>query len=164
MLFQAVDWVALAPACGAGVGAAVMGGLAPDIDAEDSTIKRELGAAGALASTGLGLLGVKHRGLTHYGITAGLVAAGAWLIGRQFGYDDVGLAFGLGYLSHILADAMTQHGVPLWGPLPGRFHLLPKPLRLRTGSPAETLVFMVLTLALAVACWLVFKSGWRLKS
>lgn len=129
-------------------GAAILGALAPDIDAEDSTIKHELGGAGAIASWGLGLAGVKHRGLTHYGLTAGLALAAAWLIGRQFGLGDVGLAFGLGYLSHILADAMTKHGVPLWGPLPGQFHLLPKALRLRTGSPAETLLFMVLVLVL----------------
>lgn len=132
-------------------GAAILGALAPDIDAEDSTIKRELGGAGTVASWGLGLVGVKHRGLTHYGLTAGLALATAWLIGQQFGYGDVGLAFGLGYLSHIMADAMTKHGVPLWGPLPGQFHLLPKALRLRTGSLAETLVFMTLT---GVLMWL----------
>ncbi|MCL4297952.1 MAG: metal-dependent hydrolase [Anaerolineae bacterium] len=129
-------------------GAAILGALAPDIDAEESTIKHELGGAGTVASGGLGLAGVKHRGLTHYGLTAGLALAAAWLIGRQFGYGDVGLAFGLGYLSHILADAMTKQGVPLWGPLPGQFHLLPKALCMRTGSPAETLLFMALVLVL----------------
>lgn len=129
-------------------GAAILGALAPDIDAEDSTIKHELGGAGAVASWGLGLAGVKHRGLTHYGLTAVLALAAAWLIGGQFGLGDVGLAFGLGYLSHILADAMTKQGVPLWGPLAGQFHLLPKALCMRTGSPAETLLFMALVLIL----------------
>src|SRR5512137_425988 len=76
--------------------AAILGALAPDIDAEDSMIKRELGAAGGAASLGLRLFGVKHRGLTHYEITVALVVLAAWLLGRQFGYTDVGLAFGLG--------------------------------------------------------------------
>src|SRR5262245_9482082 len=83
------------------LGAAIIGALAPDIDAEDSSIKRSLGLAGYLASFGLRLLGVQHRGLTHYGLVALLVTVGAWLITSKIGYGDIGLAFGLGYLSHI---------------------------------------------------------------
>jgi hypothetical protein len=59
----------------------------------------------------------------------------------------VGLAFGLGYISHILiADAMTKHGVPLWGPLPGNFHLLPGPFRIQTGGFVEQLVFVMVAM------------------
>ena len=125
-------------------GAAILGALLPDIDAEDSAIKRELGTAGALTSFGLRLFGVAHRGLTHYGVTALLVMVASWLIGLRLGCADVGLAFGLGYLSHVaVADAMTQYGIPLLWPLPGRFHLLPRALRIKTGGPAEALVFML---------------------
>jgi membrane-bound metal-dependent hydrolase YbcI (DUF457 family) len=56
------------------LGAAVLGALVPDIDTEeDSMIKRELGLGGAVASFGLRLFGVQHRGLTHYGIVSLLV-------------------------------------------------------------------------------------------
>lgn len=125
--------------------AAVLGALAPDIDTEeDSMIKRELGLGGVIASFGLRLCGVQHRGLTHYGIVALLVTLLGWVFWSKFGYGDVGLAFGLGYLSHVaIADAMTKHGVPLLWPLPGQFHLLPKPFRIKTGGPVETLIFIV---------------------
>ncbi len=133
--------------------AAILGALAPDIDAEESTIKSTLGLVGKLVSFMLRLVGVKHRGVTHYGLTALLILAATFLCWRTgWAYGDVGLAFGLGYLSHILADAMTKHGVPLLWPLPGQFHLLPGPLRIRTGGPVETLVFLLVALVLA---WLL---------
>ncbi|GIK42106.1 MAG: hypothetical protein BroJett011_59390 [Chloroflexota bacterium] len=129
--------------------AAILGALAPDIDAEDSTIENSLGTAGSVASVGLRLFGVQHRGLTHYGIVAVLVTVVAWLFAAKIGYGDVGLAFGLGYLSHvIIADAMTKHGVPLLWPLPGQFHLLPGPFRIKTGSLVETLIFIGVTVLL----------------
>jgi inner membrane protein len=127
------------------LGAAILGALVPDIDVdEESSIKHELRGVGTAASFILRLLGVQHRGLTHFGIVALLVTLAGWACGSKFGYGDIGLAFGLGYLSHVvIADAMTLHGVPLLWPLPGQFHLLPKPLRIRTGGPAETLIFIV---------------------
>lgn len=131
--------------------AAVLGALAPDIDAEDSAIKRELGLAGRALSTGLHLAGVQHRGLTHRGVIALAVLAVGLVLGRLTGYPDAGLAFGLGYLSHLLADALTKTGVPLLWPLPGRVHLLPPGLRIRTGGLGELLVFI---LTAGVMAWL----------
>ncbi len=128
--------------------AALLGALLPDIDAEESTIKGELGLAGQAVSLILKIFGVRHRGLTHRGLTALLALALGCLIGWRLGYADVGLAFGLGYLSHLIGDAMTKHGVPLLWPLPGQFHLLPGPLRIRTGGPVENLVFLAAGLAL----------------
>lgn len=133
-------------------GAAILGSLAPDLDAEDSAIKRELGAAGTVVSQGLRLVGVKHRGLTHRGLVAGLVLALSWGLGRHLGYPEVGLAFGLGYLSHLVADGLTWHGIPLLWPWPGQVHLLPRPLRVRTGGPGEVLIFILVGLALV---WLL---------
>ncbi len=133
--------------CGA---AAILGALLPDLDAEDSTIQRELGGLGILVQ----LLGVKHRGVLHSGLAAAAVTLLAAAAGWWFGYPDVGLAFGLGYLSHVaIADAMTVSGVPLWWPLKKRFHLLPRPLRVRTGGPVEKLVFIVAAGALLL--WLL---------
>ena len=80
---------------------AMIGALAPDIDAEDSSIKRGLGVAGHVASFSLRLFGIRHRGLTHYGLIALLVTTLGWLFTVKSGYGDIGLAFGLGYLSHV---------------------------------------------------------------
>jgi membrane-bound metal-dependent hydrolase YbcI (DUF457 family) len=136
-------------------GAAILGALAPDVDAEDSTIQRDMGPAGSLASLGLRSMGVGHRGLTHYGLTTLLVMLVGYLVGRWLGYPDAGLAFGLGYFSHVaIADAMTRYGVPLWAPLSAtRFHLLPRAFRVKTGGPVEALVFLCAGLILAWLAW-----------
>lgn len=127
-------------------GMAVFGALLPDIDAEESAIEGDLGLVGAVVNFGLKKgLKVKHRGVTHYGITCLLVLVASTFIGWLAGYQDVGLAFGLGYLSHALADAMTSSGVPFWWPLSKKkFHLLPALLRVRTGSSREQWVFLAL--------------------
>ena len=145
----------------AGTGA--VGALVPDLDARHSTLKRELGVAGSLASTGLRLAGIKHRGLTHYGLTAGAVLLLAWLLARWLGHPELGLAFGLGYTSHIVADGLTYRGVPLLWPVRSRFYLLPRRLRVRTGGRVEELLFVGIILLLAwlateIAPWLVCSS------
>jgi membrane-bound metal-dependent hydrolase YbcI (DUF457 family) len=134
--------------------AAILGALAPDIDAEDSAIKREMGAVGIFTSLSLQVFGVRHRGLTHYGVTTLLVMVMSYLVGQWLGYPDVGLAFGLGYFSHVvIADALTKHGVPLGWPRPGQFHLLPRALRVKTGGPAEVLVTLSLVLVMVWLGW-----------
>jgi len=134
-------------------GFAILGALLPDVDAEDSTIKREMGAAGTLTSFSLRLLGVGHRGATHYGLTTLGVMVAGYQVSAQMGYPDAGLALGVGYLSHIVADALTKHGVPLWWPLPGNFHLLPGPFRVKTGGMGESMFFMLVSAALAWLAW-----------
>ena len=132
----------------------MLGALAPDLDAERSEIKSTLGLLGSASGVLLSLFGIRHRGLTHYGLTAVLVFIISSLLGWRLGYPDVGLAFGLGYLSHLLADALTLSGVPLLWPLPGNVHLLPRPLRLRTGGLAEQILFLglvVIVLGLLVS-------------
>jgi len=125
--------------------AVVLGSLLPDIDAEESEIKSELGTVGEVAQGWLASFGIEHRGLTHYGLTTVGVILVSSLIGWWLGYGDVGLALGLGYLSHVLlGDSVTIAGVPLLWPRPGRFHLLPRRLRLRTGGPVEGLILLVL--------------------
>ena len=132
-------------------GFAILGALLPDVDAEDSTIKHEMGAAGTLTSLSLKLLGVGHRGVTHYGVTTLGVMIIGYLVSARMGYPDAGLALGVGYLSHVIADALTRHGVPLWWPLPGNFHLLPGPFRIKTGGAGESIFFM---LASATFVWI----------
>jgi inner membrane protein len=129
------------------ISAAIVGSLLPDIDAEDSQIRYEMGEAGLAVSNWLQSFGVQHRGLTHYGLTTLAMIVISELLGWWLGYPDVGLAFGLGYLSHVLADGLTLAGVPLLWPWQKEknVHLLPPPLRLRTGGPVEPLLFVVIT-------------------
>ena len=131
-------------------GAAVVGALLPDLDAEESTIKRELGLVGRVGSGILRLIGVKHRGATHWGIVGLGILILSILLGLKTGYVDVGLAFGSGYLSHLLADALTIQGVALLWPYPKNSHLLPGILRIRTGSPIETLLFTILAISFII--------------
>lgn len=130
-----------------GLSAGILGALLPDIDANESSIKHELGLAGSAISGGLRLLSVKHRGLTHTGLVAAAITVLAMIVGQRFGFTDIGLAFGLGYISHLVADGMTLTGIPLLSPFYRKsIHLLPKPLRVRTGSAVEGLVFLLIAL------------------
>jgi membrane-bound metal-dependent hydrolase YbcI (DUF457 family) len=136
-------------------GAAILGALALDLDAEESSIKGELGLVGEMIQGGLSLLGVKHRGVLHSGLAILGVFTAAGGMGWWLGYADVGLAFGLGYLSHVaVADALTISGVPLFWPLKSSYHLLPQGLRLRTGGPVEGLIFLLVTLGVLGLVWL----------
>ena len=135
------------------LGAATVGALLPDLDANESTIQQELGMLGVAAQSGITLLGVKHRGVLHSGLATVIVLTLSTSIGYRLGYFDVGVAFGLGYASHVLlADALTVAGVPLFWPSSRRFHLLPRFLRIRTGGPAEWFVFIVV---MAIFFWLI---------
>jgi inner membrane protein len=130
------------------MGSAMLGALLPDLDAEGSQIRHELGPAGRLLFYWLPAFGLKHRGLTHYGITTLAVIVISSVLGWWLGYLDVGLAFGLGYLSHVLADGLTVGGVPLLWPKKEKIHLLPRGLRIRTAGTVEPLIFVALSVLL----------------
>lgn len=100
---------------------------------------------------------VKHRGPTHYLITAVGLTALFWLVVNQLGGSSMyALAFGTGYLSHIWCDTMTKSGVRLLAPLLPKkpFHSLPRPLRLTTGRDvtlSETIALAVIGVGSALA-------------
>lgn len=131
--------------------AAVLGSLVPDLDAEEgSMLQYEMGEAGMIFSGWLQSF-TEHRGLTHYGLTALAITLLSTALGWWLGFWDVGLAFGLGYCSHILADGMTLAGVPLFGPWQReKVHILPRSLRIRTGGPVEPLVFVMVTIVFII--------------
>ena len=52
----------------------------------------------------------------------------------------------MGYGSHLAADACTKSGIPFLYPRKKRYHLLPRSLRFTTGSLAEDVLFVLLTL------------------
>jgi len=128
--------------------AAGLGSLLPDLDAQSSLLQN------------LSLLGVRpfrlfgvliapsgHRGLLHsqWGIL--LIAFVTFPLALWSVTAWISLV--LGFCTHLAADACTRGGIRFRYPDQSRYHLLPRPLLLVTGSPPEDLVF-----ALA-ACTLV---------
>lgn len=108
----------------AGLGLAALGALVPDIDHPQSWLGKRL----AVISVPLaGIIG--HRGVTHSLIA--VLALLAFL--APAGLDHAGAPLAVGYLSHLLADALTLSGVPLLWPS-RRLYGLPL---IRTGSLAE---------------------------
>ena len=144
------------------VGAATLGALLPDLDATHSTVKylrlsrrfQPFLLPARVLSRQLG-----HRGPLHS--LAGITLLWLWLglptllwLGWQ-----PSLALALGMLSHLLGDASTKSGVPLLYPKLDRWHLLPKDLRLTTGSPEEEAVFGVLLLPLLLLLFDLLRRG-----
>lgn len=144
------------------VGAAALGALLPDLDATHSTIKY-LRLGGHFQPFRLPAHVLSHQ-LGHRGPLHSLVGiAMLWLwLGLPtllwLGWQPA-LALALGMLSHLLGDASTKIGVPMLYPKPGRWHLLPKDLRLTTGSPEEDVVFGVMLLPLLLLLFDFLRQG-----
>jgi len=118
------------------------GSLAPDIDGEGvitrpGTILRRLfgrGLANILDAvfefiSAVVKLMFGHRGFIHSPVIAiGLIAAGWMLEVRWLAW------FGGGYATHLLGDALTAGGIPLWSPISSKRVSLND---MRTGSRQE---------------------------
>ncbi len=129
---------------------ACLGALLPDLDAGESHLKhlRLIGTEIAPFALPATLL---HRTLGHRGLLHSLTGLGlaVLLLTVPFGLwlgPLAGLALVLGYASHLALDACTKAGIPLLFPNPTRRHLLPRRLRITTGSLAEEPVFVGLAL------------------
>ena len=128
---------------------AVVGSLLPDLDARESKLSNvaiggiaPLKLVARLLSRSLG-----HRGPMH-SLFAVLVVALAFGLPLALLLDPfAGFGLTLGYLSHLLLDACTKSGVPLYWPESGRVWLLPPRLRFTTGSAAEDGFFILLSFA-----------------
>jgi membrane-bound metal-dependent hydrolase YbcI (DUF457 family) len=74
---------------------------------------------------------LRHRGPLHslaFSVGMTVVAVGVLLFFVPGSSWWWGLGFGWGWLSHVLADGLTQYGVLLWWPLSSRrVHVLPYP-------------------------------------
>lgn len=96
-------------------------------------------------------LPVHHRGITHTLLVCALltlaVAIGLGLYRVTAPYASAAaLGVLVGYGMHLAADACTPHGVPIFLPFSRRdVHLLPRLLRITTGSWAEGLVVILFT-------------------
>lgn len=118
------------------VGAA-LGSLLPDLDANHSLLQSmEVVGVRPMKLPGQAL----HRLFGHRGALHSLLALGV-LAMVALPLVDIGplfyLGLLLGYASHLAGDGCTRHGIPLLFPKRRRVHLLPRPLRLSTGSLAE---------------------------
>ncbi|HEY0075473.1 MAG TPA: metal-dependent hydrolase [Abditibacteriaceae bacterium] len=130
-------------------GLAMLGALLPDLDAASSLLQ-SASIKGVQPLVPLGQ--VLHRRYGHRGFLHSLSALGrVGILSSPLLLLDLSLWFWpwvsllLGYLSHLLGDACTKSGVPLFWKANAlkqqSFHLLPRPLCLTTGSQAEEAVF-----------------------
>ncbi len=138
--------------------AAALGALMPDLDASQSKIKHLKIPNTQIKPFMLPALIVsrsaQHRGLMHSLAGLGMMTVFALPFGFYAGWA-VGLAFLLGYASHLVADSATKSGILLLYPNTHRFHLLPVRWRLTTGSLAEDVLLM--TLAFSVFLLLMLR-------
>jgi inner membrane protein len=127
----------------------VLGALLPDIDHPNSRISHKAGIAGAPFR----LFG--HRGFTHSLLALALVWLGLAAIQIPLVY---GLAFIIGYASHMISDAMTPSGIVLLWPLKGRWRLIPRDLAVPTGGIVDKAIAAVSAVSgLALAWSLILK-------
>ena len=126
-------------------------GLAPDIDKAGSTASRSLGLPTRVLSWGIER-SFGHRGGFHSLLALVLAYYLGDLAGGLAGLTGLGGLLAFGWAIHLLTDAWTVHGVPLFWPLTsGRVRLPP---RLSTGSALEAVVLVAsLVLLAAYATW-----------
>ncbi len=136
----------------------IIGSLAPDIDGEGSitrpgkilwrfvgpAIGNLLDAIFELFSAVLKLF-FSHRGFIHSPFLA------CCIIGLGFVLDRTWLMwFGGGFAAHLLGDAMTSGGIPVWSPVSSRRLSM---LDMRTGSKREHMVAVTLLVFTCVFGW-----------
>lgn len=123
--------------------------LLPDIDHPKSDIRQKLGLLGTFTFGWM-----SHRGITHTWFLWALLSALALL----FLPAPIALALIAGYASHLVLDMMTVSGLPVFWPLSdGKFYVLPRPARFRTGRWAESLLDVVLVVALMWGIYALFR-------
>lgn len=111
----------------------LLGSVFPDIDDGKSKMKKASGIIGSVIS-----FFFKHRGIFHSLLFA-LVSLG--LI-SFFWKSYYGWAFFMGYLIHLLSDALTPHGITFFYPF-SNFKLRGP---IRVGSIGETIILIGLIL------------------
>ncbi|OCL26511.1 hydrolase [Orenia metallireducens] len=118
--------------------AAIIGSLLPDIDHASSKAGRALW----FISKPLKWFGIKHRGFTHS--LLGFILFGFLtkeLIDLNWISQLIWYGLLIGYVSHILADMLNVHGIPLFYPNDRKFKFH---INITTGSWGEHLLFLVI--------------------
>ena len=144
----------------------IVGSLAPDIDGEGSitrpgkilwrffgpAIGNVLDAICEFFSAVLKLF-FAHRGFIHSPILA------CGIIGLGFILDHVSLMwFGGGWVAHLLGDAVTVGGIPMWSPISSRRVSLSD---MRTGSRTEHTIAAELLVLTCAFGWELLPEGVR---
>lgn len=114
---------------------------------------------------------LKHRGVSHSILLGALLVAGLYLVlqiaSRQFPamnlnqgeIQALSMAFALGFLSHLLADACTYAGVrPLLPFSNGQWWILPRPLRGKSSGAIDTIGRFIALLLLVLSLWQILQS------
>jgi len=102
--------------------------LIPDIDNRDSKLGKHVKFISKIFN---------HRGILH----TVFPPIGLFLLFNYLGYNLIGLAVLIGYLSHILIDAFTPEGINFLHPFTS-FRISGF---IRTGTFLETILFLLLT-------------------
>lgn len=142
----------------------IVGATLPDLDQAGNRLW-DLLPGGNLVGKTLRHLFLGHRTLSHSLLGLFLVwKACFWLIPRLFNstfLNPVIIIYSLliGYISHLIADALTEEGIPLLFPLKLKFGFPPlRALRLKTGHWVEKFIVfptvVIYTLWLAATHWL----------
>lgn len=130
----------------AAVGGACLGALLPNVDRLRSMAGRGTHPPGVVPSMVL-----PRRGPAHSLVVAAAACAGAsWLCVARGLHAVTWFAVLLGYLSHLVLDALTPGGVPFFWPLRGGGVGLPL---VDAGSGAERLLSVALLVVLLGLAW-----------
>lgn len=142
--------------------AVMVGALTPDLDHPTANIWRRLLGGRAIGEI-FEVFSGGHRHITHSLIGIAGIGYLLWLVIHTFiqpayipSMVIVWQAFMIGYISHPVADTLTDRGVPWLLPLPWHIKFPPGPeeLRVTTGSFVETLLLRgALILAIAFLLW-----------
>lgn len=130
---------------GAMIAGASFGSLLPDIDHPKSKISKKAQTPAKLLSFAVG-----HRGWTHTLLVFFFISALLFWTVNQIGTATVLLnylvfGFSIGYASHLLLDALTVSGIPVFKPFSEHSFRLAK---LRTGvdDPGVQFILIVMTI------------------
>ena len=122
------------------LGIAAACGVAPDIDKAGSTAARSFGLVTRLLSWGIER-SFGHRGGFHslLGVALGFILGD--LLGGLLGLSGLGALVAFGWAVHLVTDAWTVQGVPLFWPLSSGHVKLPP--WISTGSRLEAVVLVL---------------------
>ncbi len=133
--------------------------LLPDLDAHESVIKNISVSIGGKKS-GLAIKPFvplqmvfstlfRHRTWLHSLVAVVVVAVLCVVFLGRFPLEYTA-AIVLGYISHLVSDALTKHGIELFLPFKQRFRLLPKALGIKTGGILDMALMLIAALGIAV--------------
>jgi inner membrane protein len=150
------------------IAANLIGGAIPDIDQPAAKLWRRLPAGSIIGSIVRPFFGA-HRSISHsiLGVLVfGFLSYSALNYIRTFIIADmnvVWVSFMLGIISHLIMDAITKDGIPLFFPLTFRFGFPPiRKLRITTGTILESsLVFPGLLLLNAFLIYINYEKFWE---